>query len=83
MLQSKGLSRNPLCRYAYEEDEKGLNLFINAEQWHTEGVSEELIRCVANHRLLNLESLANFLEKTQDRAFLFKLWKLQWLEIQD
>ncbi|KTD22269.1 cupin [Legionella lansingensis] len=78
------LLRNPLCRFAYQEEAQGLvHLFINGEQWNVEGVSVELIKLIANSRLLHSDELRSFLEEEQNRFFLFKLWKLQWLDVME
>ncbi|WED44469.1 cupin domain-containing protein [Legionella cardiaca] len=79
---SRGLMRNSLCRFAYQEsDDNAIFLFINGYEWNVKGVSIALVKLIANCRLLLTEELNAFLEREEDRFFLFELWKLQWLEI--
>ncbi|CEK10524.1 JmjC domain-containing protein [Legionella hackeliae] len=80
--EAQGIMRNPLCRFAYQDEEPGiLHLFINGHKWNVEGISNTLIKLIANSRTLSTEELQSFLRNKNDNYFLFELWKLQWLEM--
>lgn len=83
LTHSTGLIRNACCRFAYQIKNQNpyIALFINGCLWDVEGVSQELIKLVANQRLLDIKTLLPFLKNRADQFFLFELWKLQWLEI--
>jgi 50S ribosomal protein L16 3-hydroxylase len=93
LLDSEGLIRNPLCRFAYYKDNKDNNqvtekedsspffaLYINGCRWEIDGVTLDLIEKIANNRSLPLHELLPFLDKAANETFLFELWKLEWLE---
>lgn len=80
LLASSQLMRDSTCRMAYL-DNVDTQLFINGCQWSTEGVSSELIKKIANHRLLDIAELVPFLDHEDNQLFLYELWKLQWLEM--
>ncbi|STX50784.1 cupin [Legionella busanensis] len=82
LKKAKQITRNPLCRFAYINDENsGLPiLYINGEYWETTSITPDLIRRIANHRCLTLKELAPFVDKNENQKFLYKLWQLQWIE---
>jgi 50S ribosomal protein L16 3-hydroxylase len=73
------LERDPTCRMAYQEE--ALQLFINGCEWDIDGVAPELVKYVANNRLLDSNKLRPFLLETDNQIFLYELWRLQWLGI--
>jgi len=73
------LMRDASCRFAYLDEP--LQLFINGCEWNIEGVTSELVKYVANHRLLPIHDLLPHLEREDDQLFLYELWKLQWLQL--
>ena len=79
---SKSLLRDATCRIAYEELDT-VQLFINGCEWETNGVSSELLKKIANHRLLDIDELEPFLKEEENQQFLYDLWKLQWLVLID
>ncbi len=85
LAKGEGMIRNASCRFAYQinSQESCLNLFINGDEWPSNDVSPDLIKLVSNHRLLTNIALLPFLNRQQDLAFLFELWRLQWFELID
>ncbi len=87
LLDSARLMRDSTCRIAYlDKDDIGTGseqLFINGCSWNIEGVSSELLKKIANHRLLNITELVPFLALEDNQIFLYELWKLQWLQMVD
>ncbi|MFT4060630.1 MAG: cupin domain-containing protein [Legionella sp.] len=77
------LIREPACRFAYYAQDKGSasQLFINGCEWNVEGVSPELLSKLANNRFLAYRSVRDFLDNECNQAFLYDLWRLQWLQI--
>ncbi len=75
----QGLLRHPLCRFVYQLN-KPIALFINGAPWPVQGVSEELVKLVANKRFLNSSVLSCFLNQAENQHFLYELWSLSWLE---
>lgn len=71
--------RNPLCRFAYLDTNSEYKLYINGQDWPVAGVSSEVISLVANNRLINTKKLKKSLQSPADEAFIYELWKLQWL----
>ncbi|MFJ1268035.1 JmjC domain-containing protein [Legionella lytica] len=74
------LVRDASCRFAYVEEDSGrINQFyINGCEWDIAGVTSELLRELANHRMINTSP---YLASKANQLFLFDLWKLQWLQI--
>lgn len=78
---SPGLTRNSLCRFAYQiEEDETLTLFINGCGWNTEGVSAKLIKLVADKRFVPLTELTPYLNNMDNQLFLYELWELQWID---
>lgn len=71
------LERTPTCRMAYYDDDS--QLFVNGCEWPCDGVSFDLVRYVANSRLLDAGTLRSFLSTKDNQLFLYELWRLQWL----
>ncbi|KTD29814.1 MULTISPECIES: cupin domain-containing protein [Legionella] len=82
LKNSEGLIRNPLCRFAYQEsiDRRFLHLFINGGLWDSDQAANDLIKAVANSRVLTTKRLIPFINDKHNQIFLFKLWRLRWLE---
>jgi 50S ribosomal protein L16 3-hydroxylase len=82
LLASNGLTRNPLCRFAYLKSETTplLSLYINGSKWCIDNISEDLIEKIANNRSLSLGDVLPFIDKVENKSFLYELWKLQWLD---
>ena len=74
--------RDATCRMAYEHELEQVKLFINGVEWETQGVSGELLRYVANHRVLELADLKPYVEQSRNQELLYDLWKLQWLQFE-
>ena len=76
------LMRDASCRFAYVEENSSQiqQFFINGCEWEVEGVTPELLRELANHRMVNTRP---YLDHKPNQSFLFDLWKLQWLQIVD
>lgn len=85
MLQNGAdLFKESSCRFAYETAEQsGCQFFINGCEWEIDGVSPDLLSYVANNRFLSHESLKNHLNTTQNQLFIYNLWKLQWLQVNE
>ena len=82
LLQATGMVRDATCRMAYvDEGREVKQVFINGRSWNIEGVASDLIKKVANHRLLDRADLAPFLDGIDNQLFLYELWTLQWLEV--
>ncbi len=84
LLNSSQFIRDSSCRIAYY-DTKGdrVQLFINGCEWGTEGISSELIKRVANLRVLDVVALKPFLDLDKNQSFLHELWTLQWFSLVD
>ena len=84
LQEASGLIRDSSCRFAYQiGDQSKYQLFINGCQWDVTGVSHQLISLIANNRLLSNKDLIPYLNNEDDQSFLFELWKLQWVQIQE
>lgn len=86
LYASAGIQRNSLCRFAYLS-EPALTLFVNGCEWCVEQINPGLVKLVANQRELPLDELLPYVstdtKKAANLAFLYELWKLQWLELID
>jgi len=82
-VNHNGLSRDSCCRFAYQTHTDSYQLFINGCKWDTQGVSNSLISTLANHRILPAERLRPYLDDKNNQQFLFDLWKLQWLQLEE
>lgn len=81
LTDSLGFALNPLCRFAYQLAGEGeLLLFINGTEWEHKAVSADLIKLIADSRFIESKKLLPFLENKHNKAFVFELWNLQWLE---
>lgn len=84
LSDSVGVIRNAVTRFAYisHEEIPYLSLFVNGVKWTIDGVSFDLVKKIANNRLLSLEELSSFSEDA-DQFFLYELWQLGWIEFVD
>lgn len=81
LQESQGLLREAICRFAYQKLNTGIQLFINGCEWEVEvGVNPELIKLIANHRILSKQKLIECIKSKADETFLYDLWRLQWLQ---
>ncbi len=80
---SDTLTRHPSCRFAYQLHTTApfITLFVNGVEWNSQDVSIELIKLVANNRVLTIEQLQPWLNQSENQRFMFDLWTLQWLEL--
>lgn len=85
LQQSSGLIREPCCRFAYQAGEHSSEylLFINGCQWNVEHTSPELIKLIANNRMVAIQDLQRYLTSDSNQLFLYELWKLQWLQLHE
>lgn len=85
LQNNSGLIRDESCRLAYQKDtkESECELYINGCEWDIQSVSPELVYLVANQRALPMEALKNYLNTKHNQRFLFDLWQLQWLRLQE
>ncbi|MGL5742338.1 MAG: JmjC domain-containing protein [Legionella sp.] len=79
------LIRDASCRFAYQnpEEHSPYQFFINGGEWDIEGVSHDLLSDIANHRHLSHHMLKHYLNTPQNQLFIYNLWKLQWLQIEE
>lgn len=77
------LTRNASCRFAYQHTDSEYQFYINGCEWDVEGVSPELLTEIANNRFLTQDHFSPYLNKKENQRFLFDLWKLQWLQIEE
>ena len=75
------VTRNPFCRFAYQLDDKQIRLFINGMPWDVADVTDELVKLIANSRVLTKEAVKVFCSKQKNEQFLHKLWQLQYIEL--
>ena len=84
LLAVKSMMRDASCRFAYEAcSAEEYQLYINGCPWDVEGVSAELIALVANNRTLLVHDLEPYLDSYDNQLFLYELWKLQWIQINE
>jgi len=72
------LMRDASCRFAYI-DTNPLQLFINGCAWNIEQVTPELVKYIANTRVVSVSALLPYLVNEDNQLFMYELWKLQWL----
>ncbi|KTD73001.1 JmjC domain-containing protein [Legionella tucsonensis] len=77
------LTRDAICRFAYQNSDGQFEyqFYVNGCEWDTTGVSPDLLSYIANNRHLSHQSIADYLNTTQNQIFIYNLWKLQWLYI--
>ncbi|MDF1756949.1 MAG: cupin domain-containing protein [Legionellaceae bacterium] len=85
LKKGNGLIRNTCCRIAYIENDgsSDFQLFINGSEFCIREVSEELIKLIADNRLIMANELNRWLIKEADVKFLFDLWSMNFLDIFD
>lgn len=74
------LERNPNCRFAYQQVNEQLQLYINGCEWDIQGIPSELVELIANNRLISSTDIIPYFNTMPAQQFLFDLWTLQWLE---
>jgi 50S ribosomal protein L16 3-hydroxylase len=81
--QGADLERDPTCRFAYQisDDQSEYQFYINGSLWKTHRVSSEFLSIIANNRFISGPSLKPFLSQKENQLFLYELWKLQWIQI--
>jgi 50S ribosomal protein L16 3-hydroxylase len=82
LQDTSGLIRDASCRFAYQMQEQ-CELYINGCQWDVTDVSPKLIALVANNRIISNQDFKPYLDHEDNQIFLYELWKLQWLQIQE
>lgn len=82
---SSGLVRDASCRFAYQIKDRlsDYHYYINGCEWDIEDVSQDLLDLIANNRKLDIDDLKPYLNHQANQVFLYELWKLQWLQIQE
>ncbi|KTC93034.1 MULTISPECIES: JmjC domain-containing protein [Legionella] len=85
LLHCQELIRNPVSRFAYQEEkeEPFISLYINGSQWDVRQVSKELVKLVANSRILSSQELTPYIQTEPNQHFLYQLWSRQWLEFSE
>jgi 50S ribosomal protein L16 3-hydroxylase len=81
LQEGVGLMRDACCRFAMNENTT--DFYINGCEWEIDQVSKSLLSLIANNRFIPLQELTPYLDKSEDRQFLFDLWKLQWLFVEE
>ncbi len=74
------LERHACCRFAYFLEESKYQFYINGCEWDVEGVAPELLKLIANNRILMNHEVESLLDNEANQLFLYDLWKLQWLQ---
>ncbi|MBA2656224.1 MAG: cupin domain-containing protein [Tatlockia sp.] len=79
------MKRNALCRFAYQMTAKdqGISFFANGCAWDVSKVSVDLVKLVANNRSLSKKALSPYILNSENQAFLFELWSLEWLSFNE
>lgn len=79
---TSGFIRDACCRFAYLTGDKE-QLFVNGCEWDVAGVSAQLVHLVANKRFLPIKEIQAYLQQEHNQLFLYELWKLQWIQIDE
>lgn len=81
LSQTTELTRHPSVRFAYQLQDEApfMTLFINGCEWNCQNVSIELMKLVANQRVIAIDEIQPWLHQAENQNFLFELWTLQWL----
>lgn len=84
-LKHTDLVRDASCRFAYiiADHNEEYDFYVNGCEWDTQGVSNELLQLIANNRFIAHEALNPFLKNKDNQLFLYELWKLQWLQVDE
>lgn len=82
-LKHVDLIRDSSCRFAYRVSGQRYYFYINGCEWDTQGVSDELLLLIANNRFITKEALTPFIIQEDNQLFLYELWKLQWLQVNE
>jgi 50S ribosomal protein L16 3-hydroxylase len=79
------LVRDASCRFAYQvaNQHSPYQFYINGCEWAIEGVSTDLLTLIANNRYLLSTDIKPYLTDAANQLFLFDLWKLQWLQVNE
>lgn len=77
--------RDASCRFAYykHDNTSEILLYINGCEWDTQNASPDLISLIANNRIITNDGIKPFLNNQANQLFLYELWKLQWLQIDE
>lgn len=81
LQEGRGLLRDACCRFAIEETTG--TFYANGCEWDTKGVAKSLLSLIANNRFSPLQDLTCHLHEIKHQLFLFELWKLHWLIIEE
>lgn len=81
LKQANALVRDNVCRFAYNESADGeLSFYANSCLIECKGVDAKLIKLIANTPYITMDKLNGLLDSEANIAFLYQLWKLQWLQ---
>ena len=78
--ETEQLERELTSRIAYHFDcNNKIQLFINGDAFNHQNACDDLVKIVACHRIINIETLVPFIKSTNNQTFLYELWKQQFL----
>ncbi|WP_024851036.1 JmjC domain-containing protein [Hydrogenovibrio kuenenii] len=83
LREAEGIVRDPVCRFAYLNEDRNVTLYINSAIWQDFDATPEFLQLLANQRRILQEDLTPHLDHAGNQKLLADLWQLQFFEILD
>lgn len=83
LREAEGIVRDPVCRFAYLNEDGNVTLYINSAIWQDFDATPAFLQLLANQRRILQKDLSLHLEHEGNQKLLADLWQLQFFEILD
>jgi 50S ribosomal protein L16 3-hydroxylase len=81
LQESDGIQIDPVCRFAYYEDNNKISFYINGTQWTIFNATSEFIKLLCNNKRIDYKTLNHHLNHDANKKLITDLWTLQAFEI--
>ena len=81
LTECKSIQIDPVCRFAYYEENENVTLYINSAKWNLFDAETSFIKLLCNQKNISGKQLQPYLKQAGNQALLNDLWSLQFFEI--
>lgn len=81
LTECQSIQIDPVCRFAYYEENENVTLYINSAKWNLFDAETSFIKLLCNQKNISGKQLQPYLKQAGNQALLNDLWSLQFFEI--
>ncbi|HBQ44519.1 MAG TPA: cupin, partial [Thiomicrospira sp.] len=81
LTECESIQIDPVCRFAYYEENENVTLYINSAKWNLFDAETSFIKLLCNQKNISGKQLQPYLKQAGNQALLNDLWSLQFFEI--